>query len=48
MTTLSCSIEGMYRITTGQGFILVVIDENTNYFIAIPLYKGTSHAIGEA
>ena len=38
----------MYRGITGHRFILVVSDEVKNYLFTIPLYRGTSHEIGEA
>ena len=47
-TELSCDIKYMYRTSTGQRFILVVADEVTNYLVTIPLYRGTSHEVGEA
>ena len=38
----------MYRSSTGHKLILVVADEVTSYLVTIPLYRGTSHEIGEA
>ena len=36
----------MYRASTGHKFILIVTDEVTNYFVIIPLYRGTSNEVG--
>ena len=48
ISKLSCDIKFMYRANTGHKFILTVTDDITNYLLAVPLYRGTFHEIGEA
>ena len=45
MNKLSFDIKHMYRASTGNKFILAVRDKVTNYLVAIPLYRGTSHEV---
>ena len=45
---LSCDIKYTSRASTCHKFILVVANKATNYLVTIPLYRGTSHEVGEA
>ena len=45
---LSCNIKYMCRKSTGHKFILSVTNEVVNDLIAILLYRGTLHEVGEA
>ena len=47
MSKLSCDIKYMYGASTCHKLITVVADEVKNYLLTIPLYRGTSHKIGE-
>ena len=48
LSRLSMDLKVMPRSHKGHKFILCIIDEVTNYFIAAPIYHARSEEIGEA
>ena len=48
LSRLSTDLKVMPRSQKGHQFILCVIDEVTNYLIAIPIYHAKSEEVGEA
>ena len=45
---LSMDLKVMPRSQKGHKFILCIIDEMTNYFIMVPIYRSRSEEVGEA
>ena len=48
LSRLSIDLKVMPKTYRGHKFILCVIDEMTNYFIAMPIYHARSEKIGDA
>ena len=48
MTRLSMDLKLILRSYKGHKFILVVIDEVTNFMVTIPIYQSRSEEIGDA
>ena len=48
LSRLSMDLKVMPRSHKGHKFILCIIDEVTNYLIAVPIYQARSEEIGEA
>ena len=48
MSRLSMDLKAMHRSHKGNRYILCVIDEVTNYLVAVPIFQARSEEIGEA